>query len=304
MRSKMLKIVGFGSGSKENMTLEAVRAIQDSELVVGFRTYVELLKQYFPDKQYYSTNMMQERERCQYAIDRAKEGKETGNLADTLMEELQCKTVFTIPVFGGIPVAESVAVTWVIMAVLLVLSLILVRNLKVENPGKKQLLLESGVSFLLNFFEGILGEEGKRYIPYLMSTVIYIGIANIAGVFGFTPPTKDMNVTIALSLMSIILIEYSGFHKRGLKGFLHSFAEPVPIMLPINILELAIRPTSLCMRLFGNVLGSFVVMKLLEFICPAILPIPFSLYFDFFDGFIQAYVFVFLTSLFIKEAIE
>ena len=68
------------------------------------------------------------------------------------MEELQCKTVFTIPVFGGIPVAESVAVTWVIMAVLLVLSLILVRNLKVENPGKKQLLLESGVSFLQDFF--------------------------------------------------------------------------------------------------------------------------------------------------------
>jgi len=58
------------------------------------------------------------------------------------------------------------------------------------------------------------------------------------------------------------------------------------------------------MRLFGNVLGSYVVMKLLEFICPAVLPIPFSLYFDFFDGFIQAYVFVFLTSLFIKEAIE
>ena len=74
----MLKIVGFGSGSKENMTLEAVRAIQDSELVVGFRTYVELLKQYFPDKQYYSTNMMQERERCQYAIDRAKRGKGNG----------------------------------------------------------------------------------------------------------------------------------------------------------------------------------------------------------------------------------
>ncbi len=182
----------------------------------------------------------------------------------------------------------------------MILSLILVRNLSVENPGKKQLLLETGVSFLQDFFMGILGEEGKQYVPYLMSTVIYIGIANIAGVFGFTPPTKDMNVTIALALMSIILIEYAGFHKRGL----HSFAEPVPIMLPINILEIAIRPTSLCMRLFGNVLGSFVVMKLLEFVCPAILPIPFSLYFDFFDGFIQAYVFVFLTSLFIKEAIE
>ena len=211
-----------------------------------------------------------------------KEGKETGNLADTLMEELQCKTVFTIPVFGGIPVAESVAVTWVIMAVLLILSLVLVRNLSVENPGKKQLLLETGVSFLHNFFKDILGEEGKMYIPYLMTVVIYIGIANIFGVFGFVPPTKDLNCTIGLAITSIFLIEYAGFH----------------------ILEVVIRPTSLCMRLFGNVLGSYVVMKLLEFICPAVLPIPFSLYFDFFDGFIQAYVFVFLTSLFIKEAIE
>ena len=64
--------------------------------------------------------------------------------------------------FGGVPIAESVVVTWVIMAVLLILSLVLVRNLKVENPGRKQLLLESGVSFLQDFFMGILGEEGKR----------------------------------------------------------------------------------------------------------------------------------------------
>ena len=85
-----------------------------------------------------------------------------------MAEELESKTLFTIPVFGGIPIAESVAVTWVIMAVLVILSLILVRNLKVENPGKKQLLLESGVSFLQDFFVGILGEEGKRYVPYLM----------------------------------------------------------------------------------------------------------------------------------------
>lgn len=234
----------------------------------------------------------------------AKGGRKTGNLSETLMEELQCKTVFTIPLFGGIPVSESVVVTWIIMAVLVVLSIFLVRNLSVENPGKKQLLLEAGVGFLQDFFEGILGEEGKRYVPYLMSVVIYIGVANIAGIFGFTPPTKDLNVTIALALMSIALIEYAGFHKKGGKGFLKSFAEPTPVMLPINILEIAIRPTSLCMRLFGNVLGSFVVMKLLEFICPAFLPVPFSLYFDIFDGFIQAYVFVFLTSLFVKEAIE
>ena len=189
------------------------------------------------------------------------------------------------------------------MAVLVILSLILVRNLSVENPGKKQLLLETGVSFLQDFFMGILGEEGKQYVPYLMSTVIYIGIANIAGVFGFTPPTKDMNVTIALALMSIVLIEYAGVRARGGAGFLKSLAAPTPIMTPMNILEIAIRPTSLCMRLFGNVLGAFVIMELIKLVVPVFVPAIFSLYFDLFDGLIQTYVFVFLTSLFMKERI-
>ena len=136
------------------------------------------------------------------------------------------------------------------------------------------------------------------------SVVVYIGVANLIGLLGFKPPTKDMNVTAGLAIMSIILIEYAGFHKKGGKGWLKSFAEPMPIILPINILEIFIRPVSLCMRLFGNVLGSFVVMELIKMVVPAIVPVPFSLYFDIFDGLIQAYVFVFLTSLFIKEAIE
>lgn len=79
---------------------------------------------------------------------REKEEKDGKFISYTGRSSLESKTAFTIPVFGGVPIAESVVVTWVIMAVLLVLSLILVRNLKAENPGKKQLLLESGVSFL------------------------------------------------------------------------------------------------------------------------------------------------------------
>ena len=221
-----------------------------------------------------------------------------------LKEELNCETVFTIPIGKGIPVFESVAVTWVIMAVLVVLSLILVRNLKVENPGKKQLLLEAGIGALRNFFRGILGEDGDRYIPYMMTVIIYLGVSNVSGIFGVKPPTKDLNVTGALAIMSIILIEYSGIHAKGVKRWAKSFAEPVAVVAPLNVLEIFIRPLSLCMRLFGNVLGAFVVMELLKIIMPAILPIPFSLYFDIFDGLIQAYVFVFLTSLFIKEAIE
>ena len=225
-------------------------------------------------------------------------------IANELLEELNCDTAFTIPIFGGIEVAESVVITWVIMAFMLILAICMTRNLKVQNPGKRQVILETAVCGLQNMVKGIIGEEGAGYVPYLVTVIVYIGISNIIGLFGMKPPTKDLNVTGALAIMSIILIEYSGIHAKGVKRWAKSFAEPVAVVAPLNVLEIFIRPLSLCMRLFGNVLGAFVVMELLKIIMPAILPIPFSLYFDIFDGLIQAYVFVFLTSLFIKDAIE
>ena len=91
------------------------------------------------------------------------------DIAEMITEELNCETVFTIPVFGGIPVGESTVVTWIIMAALTIISILLVRNLKVENPGKKQLALEAGIGFLQDFFTDILGERGKRYVPYLIT---------------------------------------------------------------------------------------------------------------------------------------
>lgn len=221
-----------------------------------------------------------------------------------MLEKLNCETAFTIPVFGGIQISEAVMVTWVIMAMATILSTIFVRNLQVVPTGKKQLFLESTIGGIYDFFYGILGEHGKRYISYLISTAIFIGIANLIGLLGFKPPTKDLSVTAALAIMSIILIEASGIYRKGLKRWLKSFAEPIPIIAPINIMEIFIRPLSLCMRLFGNILGGFVVMELVKLVAPLIVPIPLSLYFDVFDGLIQAYVFVFLTALFISEAIE
>lgn len=225
-------------------------------------------------------------------------------LVEHLMEGLNCKTVFTIPVLGGIPISEAVVVTWMIMAAVILLCILLVRNLSVENPGRKQIVLEAAVSWIYNFFDETLGKNGRAYIPYMITVILYLGISNVIGIIGFKPPTKDLNVTLALSLMSIILIEVAGIRKKGGKGWLKSFAEPIPIILPINILELFIRPLSLCMRLFGNVLGAFVIMELIKLVVPMVVPAVFSVYFDIFDGLMQAYVFVFLTSLFIKEATD
>ena len=174
-------------------------------------------------------------------------------------KKLNCKTVLKLPVLGGI--SESVVVTWIIMAVLVLLSIILVRNLKVENPGKVQLALESMIGWAQDFFEGIIGKENKAYVPYLITVLLYLAVSNTIGLLGFKPPTKDLNVTAALAIMSMCVIEFSGIHKNG-------------------------------------------VVHWLKYFVPLICPIPVSFYFDIFDGLLQAYVFVFLTALFMTEEME
>ena len=227
-----------------------------------------------------------------------------GNLSEFLMEELEAATAFTIPIFGGIDVAESTVISWVIMAIIMILTLVLTRNMKVENPGKLQVGVEYVVESLQNIVRGIVGHEGERYVPYLATVLVFLGISNVFAVTGMKPPTKDLNVSAAVALMSIVLVQIASIRQNRVKGWLKGFTKPIAVVTPINIMELAFRPLSLCLRLFGNVLGAFVVMKLLEHLVPIILPAVFSLYFDFFDGLIQAYVFVFLTGLFIKEAVE
>ncbi len=223
-----------------------------------------------------------------------------GNLASNLMEELQVEYLS----FGGFKIAESVVVSLIVTVILTLLSIWLTHGMTTKNPGKRQLIAEGIVNWMDDFTGSLLGEHGKQYSTYMGTVLLFIALSNMIGIFGFKPPTKDMNVTVALSLASIILIEYAGIHARGMKGWAKSFAQPIAIVAPINVLEIAIRPLSLCMRLFGNVLGAFVIMELIKLVIPVGIPLVFSLYFDIFDGAIQAYVFVFLTSLFISEAVE
>ena len=223
---------------------------------------------------------------------------------ETLVEELGTHTAFTIPLFGGIPVAESVMVTWIVMAVLLIAALLLTRNLSVDAPGKAQVALESAVQFLNGFVKINIGSHWKPFAPWLGTVALYIGFANIIGIFGLMPPTKDISVTAALALMSMLLIYGAQFRYNGLLGGLKKFAEPMPLLLPINLMEVVIRPLALCMRLFGNILGAYIIMEMLKFVAPAVLPAVFSIYFDLFDGLIQTVVFVFLTTLFTGEGIK
>lgn len=220
------------------------------------------------------------------------------------MEELGNRVAFTIPLLGGIPVYESVLVTWILMALIMAFTLLATRKLSLRSPGRVQAVLESAVGFLNRFTQENIGPHWRAFAPWLGAVAVYLAFANLSGFIGLTPPTKDISVTAALALTSVCVIYGGSFRFKGLKGGLKKFAEPMPLLLPINVMEIAIRPLSLCMRLFGNVLGSFVIMELIKILVPVAVPIPFSLYFDAFDGIIQTLVFVFLTALFAGEALE
>jgi len=101
-------------------------------------------------------------------------------ISENLSEAMQNKVAFRIPIFGGIPVPVSCVVTWIIMAILVIASILLTRNLKLI-PDRKQMMLESFVGFLRDFFREQLGEKGMAYFPFLATVIIYIGFANIIG---------------------------------------------------------------------------------------------------------------------------
>jgi len=236
------------------------------------------------------------------------------------MEALEIKTIFTFSILGfSIPITETVIISWAVMLIIITASLLLTRKLK-EIPTGSQTLLETAIEFVNNFAKDQFGSFSKHLGPYMGSLFLFLLVSNIIGVltpvevklfgreflppFLIRPPTRDINVTAALAIISVLLVIVSGFAARGFKGWFRRLLHPLPMMLPFNIMEYGTRLISLCLRLFGNILGGYVLMSLIEKLFPLVLPVVLSLYFDFFDGMIQATIFVFLTSLYISEAVN
>ena len=236
------------------------------------------------------------------------------------MEVLEIRTVFSLSLFNyTIPITETVIVSWIVMFILVAASVILTHKLK-EVPKGSQVFLEAGVEFLNGFAKKQFGSFSKNLGPYMGSLFLFVFMTSVISVFSpveikffghvFTPlftihpPTRDINVTAALALISILLILVSGFSARGIKGWFKHLLHPLPVMLPFNLMEYGTRLLSLALRLFGNVMGSAVMMRLIAQLFPLVLPMIFALYFELFDSLIQAGIFVFLTSLYISEAVK
>jgi F-type H+-transporting ATPase subunit a len=242
------------------------------------------------------------------------------NLGQEINEALVFVEVANLHVFGvQIPINETVIVSWICMAILVVASFVLTRRLKAVPRGF-QAILEAGVEFLNNFSGQQFGRKAKIYGPFIGTLFLFLLLANILPVlspvglsfgglefkppFTIKPPARDINFTAALAIVSILVVLFGGLRARGFKGWAKNLLHPVPLMLPFNIMEYVIRPVSLCLRLFGNILGGLIIMRLIEALIPVAVPPLLSLYFDFLDGLIQALVFTFLTTLFVAEAVK
>ena len=250
------------------------------------------------------------------------------DLRQKLIEEIYAEDLFRINLFGWkIPVADTVVVMWIIMAFLILFAFLITRKMK-PVPKGKQNLAEVIVGFFNSFSENVIGHHWRPFAPYVGTVALFLVFANTISLFNFIPggsflykvtglsffqhipdnllkpPTRNINVPFSLAILTMIVCIVKGIAIKKPGKWLRSFFEPSIMVFPFKVLDYVIRPTSLSLRLFGNILGAFIVMELLYLTIPAFFPAPLSIYFDIFDGFLQAYIFVFLSLFYMAEAVE
>lgn len=211
--------------------------------------------------------------------------------------------------FGILDVTGEVVTMWIILAVVAVLSLLVRRNLK-ERPGVFQNLIETGIEYIDNFLQGVLGrEKARQYFAFLASLFIFIIFCNYSGLIpgvGLTDyvkaPTASLSVTLGLGVTTFAFLQIAGL-RCGLKHYFKRFVSPMFFMLPLLLLDEFIKPASLALRLFGNVFGEEMVLEELYHLLPIGAPLIMMALSLLFCS-LQAVVFTMLTSIYLDEATE
>lgn len=227
-------------------------------------------------------------------------------------------TVFQIPNFLGaigIPgawIPEHIAMAWLVMAILIVVSYLATRQLQAV-PGPIQNFMEVVIETFTDLLTQMIGHNGKRYLPLIGTAGLFILVGNLLGAFpGLKPPTANLNTTAALAITVFLSYNYFGIREQGIAAYLRHFCGPIlwlaPIMFPIELIGHLARPISLSIRLFGNIFGEeSVIAILLSLIW---LGIPYVIYLgimmplSLFTSFVQAFIFVMLSMVYIAGAVH
>jgi F-type H+-transporting ATPase subunit a len=232
----------------------------------------------------------------------------------------QFQLIELVPIrIGGINASFTNSSLWMVVAlagVTLFLTLGMRKHALV--PGRWQSMAEMSYEFIANLVRDNAGSEGKRFFPFIFSLFMFILFCNVLGMIPYTfTVTSHIIVTLAMALTVFIGVTIIGFVKNGWK-FLHLFCPagvPVlvmPLLIPIEIISYFVRPISLSVRLFLNmmvghtmlkVFAGFVVLLGIWGIGPLAFIVVF-IGFEFFVALLQAYIFAVLSCLYLNDALH
>jgi len=197
--------------------------------------------------------------------------------------------------------------TWLVMGILIVLSLLVTTRLK-TIPGGLQNVMEFMVGGLRDFTVNTMGPHGLDYFALIGTAAFFILFSNLIGLIpGFESPTSNLNTTAGCSVVVFVVTHIVGVRKHGFKYVKH-FVGPVWwlawLMFPIEIIGHLVRPVSLSLRLFGNIKGEDLVIAILFILAGKFLVPSAMMGMAVFTSFLQSFVFVLLTMLYIAGAME
>lgn len=209
----------------------------------------------------------------------------------------------TIP---GLEAYPHVTYTWVIM-ILFALMTFTVRGALRRVPSGLHNFIEAAIVSLADFMDSTIGEGGRRFMPLIGTLAFFIIVANLFGLIpGCSSPTANINTNLALAGTVFVVYNVEGIRKHGLSYF-KQFLGPVwwltPLMLPIELLSHIARPVTLTMRLFGNIKGEDLVILVLGFLVPYLLPVP-MMAFAVFTSVLQTLVFILLSMVYLAGALS
>ncbi len=201
----------------------------------------------------------------------------------------------------------------IVMMLLVIFAAVAHHKLKkaTEVPKGMQNVAELLVELLNNIVGGTMGKSAPRFFNYFATVALFILFSNISGLLGLRPPTADYGTTLALGIITFVLIHFNYLKYHNLKELWVEKCSPlppyIPIWLPINIISDIAVPISLSLRLFANVLSGTIVMALVYGLLSKIAigwPAVLHAYFDLFSGAIQTYVFCMLSMTYITQSID
>jgi F-type H+-transporting ATPase subunit a len=205
--------------------------------------------------------------------------------------------------YGFLKLNATIVYTWGLMFILAAGSKVITRKLSVGlERARWQNLLETVVIAIKKQIEEVGLRQSRIYLGFLGTLFVFVATASLATVIpGYEPPTGSLSTTAALAICVFIAVPLYGIKEQGVAGYLRSYLQPTPIMLPFNIIGEFSRTLALAVRLFGNMMSGTMILAIMLSITPFIFPVVMSAL-GLLTGMVQSYIFSILATVYIAAA--